>query len=184
MLPAAFPGQRTAAASSCPRSRSKRRGVASVRRHDWPEAVPRRVRAWLVQPRLAVDARVEAPFDRAAAVQALEPRAEDWLHTAERAADALVLASDQILRAHRTKLPPNMRSLGDQYVRKEFADMRDVTKPEVLARFRGEWVAVWNGNVNATEGAGGQRNYMAISSDRVNWSAPVEAFSSAAAAIQ
>ena len=45
----------------------------------------------------------------------------------------------QILRAHRTKLPPNMRSLGDQYVRKEFADMRDVTKPEVLERFRGEW---------------------------------------------
>ena len=45
----------------------------------------------------------------------------------------------QILRAHRTKLPPNMRSLGDQYVRKEFADMRDVTKPDVLERFRGEW---------------------------------------------
>ena len=45
----------------------------------------------------------------------------------------------KILRAHRTKLPPNMRSLGDQYVRKEFADMRDVTKPEVLERFRGEW---------------------------------------------
>jgi len=45
----------------------------------------------------------------------------------------------QILRAHRTKLPPNMRSLGDQYVRKEFAEMRDVTKPEVLERFRGEW---------------------------------------------
>ena len=32
-----------------------------------------------------------------------------------------------------------MRSLGDQYVRKEFADMRDVTQPEVLERFRGEW---------------------------------------------
>ena len=45
----------------------------------------------------------------------------------------------QILRAHRTKLPPNMRSLGDQYVRKEFAEMRDVTKPEVLERFRDEW---------------------------------------------
>ena len=45
----------------------------------------------------------------------------------------------QILRAHRTKLPPNMRSLGDQYVRKEFAEMRDVTKPEVLERFHGEW---------------------------------------------
>ena len=45
----------------------------------------------------------------------------------------------QILRAHRTKLPQNMRSLGDQYVRKEFAEMRDVTKPEVLERFRGEW---------------------------------------------
>ena len=40
------------------------------------------------------------------------------------------------LRAHRTKLPPNMRSLGDQYVRKEFADIRDVTKPEVLERLR------------------------------------------------
>ena len=45
----------------------------------------------------------------------------------------------QILRAHRTKLPPNMRSLGDQYVRKEFADMRDVTKPEHLAAFRTGW---------------------------------------------
>jgi hypothetical protein len=97
---AVFPGQSTAAASSCPRSRSKRRGVASVRRHDWPEAVPRRVRAALVQPRLAADAGVEAPLDRAAAVQALEPWAGDGLHAAQRAADALVLASDQIRRAY------------------------------------------------------------------------------------
>ena len=45
-------------------------------------------------------------------------------------------SSSASLRAHR-QLPPNMRSLGDQYVRKEFADMRDVTKPEVTGALPG-----------------------------------------------
>jgi hypothetical protein len=36
---------------------------------------------------------------------------------------------------------------------------------------------VWNGNVNPDEARGGQFNYMAVSSDRVTWSAPIKAFS-------
>jgi hypothetical protein len=51
-----------------------------------------------------------------------------------------------------------------------------------IVQFRGEWVTVWNGNANSSEGAAGQRNYMATSSDRVSWSTPVQAFSSSAAA--
>ena len=43
--------------------------------------------------------------------------------------------------------------------------------------FGTEWITVWNGNQNRDEAKPGQLNYMATSSDRVNWSPPVVAFS-------
>lgn len=48
--------------------------------------------------------------------------------------------------------------------------------------FDGEWITVWNGNQNRYEAQPGQLNYMAKSSDRVKWSAPMIAFSGPAAA--
>jgi hypothetical protein len=47
--------------------------------------------------------------------------------------------------------------------------------------FGNEWITVWNGNQNPGEAKPGQLNYMATSNDRLRWSAPMVAFSGAAA---
>lgn len=43
-----------------------------------------------------------------------------------------------ILRLHKTVLPPDMRQLGDKYVRHEF-DLHKAAKPEFLDAFFREW---------------------------------------------
>ena len=43
-----------------------------------------------------------------------------------------------ILKQHRFKLPPEMRALGDRYVKEEFRQHKNA-KPEFLARFFDEW---------------------------------------------
>ncbi|KAJ8128342.1 hypothetical protein O1611_g5289 [Lasiodiplodia mahajangana] len=45
----------------------------------------------------------------------------------------------RLLRAHRKHLPPDMRLLGDQYVKNEFRLHRDVDNPAHLIGFLTEW---------------------------------------------
>lgn len=44
-----------------------------------------------------------------------------------------------ILRAHASHLPPQMRKLGDAYVKSEFRLHKSVTKPEQLEEFFTAW---------------------------------------------
>lgn len=53
---------------------------------------------------------------------------------------ALLQLYRRILRVHRERLPPPMRSLGDSYARDEFRRHRDEpTTPQQWATFEGEW---------------------------------------------
>lgn len=45
----------------------------------------------------------------------------------------------RLLRAHRHKLPPDARLLGDEYVKREFRLHRDVTNPLHIVGFLTEW---------------------------------------------
>ncbi|KZF24351.1 ACN9-domain-containing protein [Xylona heveae TC161] len=45
----------------------------------------------------------------------------------------------RLLRAHRHKLPPEMRLLGDQYVKSEFRAHRSVDNPVHIIGFLTEW---------------------------------------------
>lgn len=45
----------------------------------------------------------------------------------------------RILRAHRHKLPPDVRLLGDGYVKSEFRLHRDITNPLHIIGFLTEW---------------------------------------------
>ncbi|KAJ9161354.1 hypothetical protein NKR19_g2360 [Coniochaeta hoffmannii] len=45
----------------------------------------------------------------------------------------------RLLRAHRKHLPPEMRILGDEYVKAEFRAHRDVDNPVHLVGFLSEW---------------------------------------------
>ncbi|OIW35317.1 ACN9-domain-containing protein [Coniochaeta ligniaria NRRL 30616] len=45
----------------------------------------------------------------------------------------------RLLRAHRKHLPPEMRLLGDEYVKAEFRAHRDVENPVHLVGFLTEW---------------------------------------------
>ncbi len=45
----------------------------------------------------------------------------------------------RLLRAHRTYLPPEMRLLGDSYIKSEFRAHRDVENPVHIVGFLSEW---------------------------------------------
>ncbi|KAI1176654.1 hypothetical protein F4777DRAFT_545425 [Nemania sp. FL0916] len=45
----------------------------------------------------------------------------------------------RILRAHRTKLPPALRSMGDTYVKSEFRLHQNAEKPAHIIAFLTEW---------------------------------------------
>ncbi|KAH9819974.1 hypothetical protein DFH28DRAFT_885877 [Melampsora americana] len=45
----------------------------------------------------------------------------------------------RLLRAHRTSLPPEMRSLGDLYVKDEFRRCRSIDNPIHIIGFLGQW---------------------------------------------
>jgi len=44
-----------------------------------------------------------------------------------------------ILQSHRRSLPPQLKKLGDEYVRAEFRLHKKVEKPDVLGKFFAEW---------------------------------------------
>ncbi|KAL6453958.1 SDH7 Succinate dehydrogenase assembly factor 3 [Candida maltosa Xu316] len=44
-----------------------------------------------------------------------------------------------ILRAHIHKLPPDLRYMGDQYVKKEFKDHKSIDNPLYIVGFLTEW---------------------------------------------
>lgn len=46
-----------------------------------------------------------------------------------------------ILRAHSNYLPPQMKQLGDSYVKNEFREHKDATNPEQLGQFFTAWEA-------------------------------------------
>jgi Complex1_LYR-like len=50
----------------------------------------------------------------------------------------------KLLRSHQKYLPPDMKEMGDGYVKSEFKLHRKVTRPETLDLFYTEWVRYLN----------------------------------------
>ena len=60
-----------------------------------------------------------------------------------------------ILKAHRRHLPPQLKGLGNEYVRAEFRLHKKVVKEDVLSKFFGEW-EMYLRTIKAQQGRFGQ----------------------------
>ena len=96
---------------------------------------------------------------------------------------ALVAASMARIAGPAPTPAPGYRLYQPTIVRSTVVDADDPSQPlkynhdASIARWRGIWIVVWNGNTLPAEGQPGQYNLMATSPDLANWSAPVRAFS-------